>query len=331
MASVSLPGLVDIHVHFRDPGFTHKEDLRSGAAAAFAGGFSAVCCMPNTAPACDSAEVVRGMIQRASGCSVQIYPIAAVTLGQRGETLTDFAALKNAGTVAFSDDGIPIADPALMRRALVLAADTGLPLISHCEPEDEMTERDIRLAAETGCPIHFAHVSTAKSAALIREAKARGVRVTAETCPHYLLLTAGDVHGSTNRKMNPPLRMEADRLALIEAIVDGTLDILCTDHAPHAPAEKDVPFDAAPNGVIGLETALAACWTALRGRVSLRRIVEMMSSAPARLLRLPPPPENRFRFDPDAEWTVRAEAMLSKSRNTPFEGMTLQGRITHVL
>jgi len=330
MTYVSLPGLVDIHVHFRDPGFTYKEDLISGAAAAAAGGFSAVCCMPNTRPICDNAEIVRDILLRSQTLPVAVYPVAAATLGQRGETLTDFTALKAAGAVALSDDGMPILDGALMRRALILAAEAGLPLISHCEPEDEMAGRDIALAGETGCPVHIAHVSTAKTVGMIREAKARGVPVTAETCPHYLLLTEDDVKGDANRKMNPPLARESDRLALIQGIADGTIDILCTDHAPHAPDEKDVPFDRAPNGVTGLETALAACWTALRGHVPLARVVDMMSSAPAKRLGLPPPQGEGFLFDPDAEWVVRVDAMKSKSRNTPFEGMTLRGKIVRV-
>ena len=359
---VCAPGLVDMHVHLRDPGQTWKETIRSGCRAAAAGGVTSLACMPNTAPACDSAEVVDYILREAAGADARVYPVAAVTHGLAGETLTDFAALKAAGAIAVSDDGKPVATADLMQRALVEAAAHDLRVLAHCEElslvrggkmhlgdvsrelgvagidpaaEDVATAREITLAACTGRPVHICHVSTAGSVALIRDARRRGVPVTGETAPHYLLLTDEALRArDADYRMNPPLRTAADAQALKEALADGTLSAIATDHAPHTPEEK-ADFLNAPNGSIGMETSLAASLTALvnDGTLSLYELIDRMSTTPAKLLGIPAgtlqagAAADLVLFDPRAKWTVDPAALHGKSRNTPFKGMQLSGRV----
>jgi dihydroorotase len=361
--AVVAPGLVDVHVHLREPGQSHKETIASGARAAAAGGFTAVCCMPNTDPVLDQPSSIEWVRSRAGGQACRVHPIAAVTLGQKGEELTRFLALAEAGAVALSDDGHPIVSAAMMRRALELARHAGLPIIAHEEDptlkndghmnegatatrlgvngipsaaESVMVRRDVELAALAGGRVHLAHLSCAESLEALRDAKRRGLPVTGETCPHYWTLTdeaVGDY--DTHAKMNPPLRSARDRAAVLAAIVDGTIDCLATDHAPHAAEEKRRPFDAAPFGIVGLETALALTVTGLvrPGHVTLERALELWTDAPRRLFRLPAvtlapgDPADLVLFDPDVEWTVDAEAFHSKGRNTPFQGWRLAGRV----
>jgi dihydroorotase len=313
-----------MHVHLREPGGEHKETIASGTAAAKAGGFGAVACMPNTTPPLDTSERVRFVIGRARETAlVSVYPIACITVGQRGEALTDFAALKAAGAVALSDDGYPVADEGVMRAALIKAAEAGLPIISHCEPETQIAERDMRLAGETGTSVHIAHVSLRSTVEAIARAKLRGVSVTAETCPHYF--TEG-----ASGKMNPPLAGSEDIWAVRRALSDGTIDAIATDHAPHTRAEKAAL--PAPNGVIGLETAVAAALTALyhTGTLGLDRLFALMRENPAKILRIPLP-EGEIEIDTDKIWTLDEEKLLSKSRNTPFPGMTFKGRVFPLL
>jgi len=333
---IVAPGLVDIHVHFREPGFEYKEDIMSGAAAAAAGGVTTCCCMPNTKPVIDTAGVVNYVFERAMHAPINVLPIGAVTIGQRGEQLTDFAALKKAGVVALSDDGIPIRNDDIMREALLLADANDMLIISHCEEEEPMVIRDVKLAAETSARVHIAHVSTASAVETIRRAKAEGVKVTAETCPHYFSLTDAVVaRKGTDAKMSPPLRTERDVEAIIEGLCDGTIDAIATDHAPHSCAEKALPFDEAPNGIIGLETMLSVTLTHLyhTGILSLERIVELMSAEPARLLGLnlglieAGGAADIIIFDPDEEYMIEPDLFFSKARNTPYGGMMLKGKI----
>lgn len=284
---IEIPGLVDMHVHFREPGFGYKEDIASGAAAAAAGGVTTCCCMPNTSPVADNAKTVEYIREKGGLTPINVLPIGAVTAGQRGETLTDFEALKAAGAVAVSDDGMPVVSDDIMREALIKADKTGLLLISHCEPETEMAERDVRLAGELGVRVHIAHVSRAETVEVIRRAKAEGVAVTAETCPHYFSLNSDEVaRQGSNACMNPPLGTERDIQAVIDGLRDGTIDVIATDHAPHSPEEKALPVGKAPNGIIGLETSLAVTLTYLyhTGILSIDEIVRLMSTNPARIL-----------------------------------------------
>lgn len=362
--SCLCPGLVDMHVHFRDPGQTYKEDIFTGAAAAAAGGFTTVACMPNTKPVIDSPELVAYVLRRAreAGAS-RVLPIGAVTVGQQGEQLTDFPALAQAGAVAFSDDGVPVASAKRMRDALLAAKALGMTVISHCEDgemvqnyavnegeisrrlglpgrpaiaEELMVARDLMLAEETGAHVHIAHVSTAGSVRLIREYKARGVRATAETCPQYFIFTQQELltYGTLAR-VNPPLRTERDREAVLEAVIDGTLDCIVTDHAPHSVQEKARPLPEAPSGMVGLETSLAASYTALclPGYLTLPELLKRMSAAPASILGLEAGAQVGHRadlmaFDPRAQWTVEPEKFRSKGRNTLFGGKRLTGRVT---
>ena len=357
------PGLVDLHVHLREPGQSHKETIASGTRSAAAGGFTAVACMPNTDPVLDSAAWVEWVLHRAreSG-SCRVHPIAAVTIGQKGETLAPAWALKAAGAVALSDDGRPVESAAMMRRALEYARAAGLPIVCHEEDptlkgdgvmnegftatrlglrgipsaaESVMVRRDVELAELTGGRVHLAHLSCAQSFDALRDARRRGLGVTGETCPHYWTLTdeaVGDY--DTHAKMNPPLRGEADRAATIAAIADGTIDCLTTDHAPHARDDKRQPFDQAPFGIVGLETALALTLTFLvrPGHLPLMRALELWTDAPRRVFGLPEVrvapgyPADLVLIDPDAEWTVDPEMFLSMGRNTPFAGWTLTGR-----
>ncbi|NLT12756.1 MAG: dihydroorotase, partial [Clostridiales bacterium] len=312
--SFIAPGLVDMHVHFRDPGFLYKEDLMTGAAAAAAGGVTTAACMPNTSPVIDNAEAIADIISRAKAAPVTILPYAAVTLGQKGQALTDAAALKAAGAAALSDDGMPVMNAALLREAMKTAQAHDMLIISHCEVEELvknyavnegavseklgipgrpavaealMVMRDVMLAKETGARLHIAHVSTAGSVEIIRRAKTDGVRVTAETCPQYFTLTEDAVltQGSMAR-INPPLRTRQDVDAVLDGLLDGTIDAVATDHAPHSAAEKALPLEKAPSGMVGLETSLALTLTMLyhTGRLPLGRIVELMSTAPSKIL-----------------------------------------------
>ena len=360
------PGLVDRHVHFREPGQTHKEDIHSGCRAAAAGGVTSVVCMPNTTPACDTPERVRWIRERAVGADARVYPAAAITASLGGETLTDFDRLKEAGAVAVTDDGRPVPTADKMMQAMEKAAACGLPVLSHCEEltlvrggimnegavsrslgvpglhrgaEEVATAREIALAAATGCPVHICHVSTKGSAQLIRDARRRGVPVTGETAPHYFTMTDALLQGrDADYRMNPPLRSDEDVAAILAGIADGTLTVIATDHAPHAPWEK-ADFEKAPNGALGLETSLAAGITALvrPGHISLLRLLELMSTSPARLLGIPGGtlepgvPADILLFDPEETWTVEPDRLHSKSRNTPFKGMKLTGRVRYTL
>ena len=357
----AVPGLIDIHVHLRDPGFTHKEDIYTGCQAAAAGGFTALCSMPNSRPAADTPETISYILDKAMDADARVYPVAPITYGLRGEKMTDFAALKKAGAVGLSDDGRPVECGRMMLEALCEGQKAGLKLASHCEDlsiiaggiinegevsrrlgvkgmdrasEDSVTAREIALAAASGTPIHICHVSTKGSVELIRDAKRRGVQVTGETAPHYLFFTDEMLLGrNANYRMNPPLRTAEDREALIEGLLDGTLEAISTDHAPHSPEEK-ANFEKAPNGVVGLETSFAASYTKLvleRG-MKFSRLVELMSVLPAKIMNIPGgtlavgSPADIALLDLNKEWTVRADNFRSKGRNTAFEGVTLTGK-----
>ena len=354
----------DPHVHFREPGQSHKETLESGAAAAAAGGFSEVAVMPNTDPALDEAHRVRGVVERGEQIGLaRLHVIAACTAGLAGERLTEFVALSEAGAIGFSDDGRPIEDALRMRRALEWGKTVGRPVVTHAELaalkgrgvmhegvtsgrlglagipsacETGAIARDLELAALTGARLHVAHVSTARGVEMIREAKARGLAVTAETAPHYLHFTEEAIASKgTAAKMNPPLRTAADREALLAGLADGTLDCLATDHAPHAAYEKEVPLAEAPFGVVGLETAWAAALTALArsGRMPLVDVVRLLTAGPRRALGLPETGlaagerADLVLLDLDAEWRVEPQAFHTLGRHTPFAGETLRGRV----
>ncbi|MDR2357152.1 MAG: dihydroorotase [Oscillospiraceae bacterium] len=363
----AAPGLVDMHVHLRDPGFTYKEDIRTGAAAAAAGGCTAAACMPNTLPVADNPETIRYIVEKSRSAPVAVLPYAAVTVGQRGAELTDFEALRRAGAVALSDDGMPVMDASVMRSALVAARECGMFISSHCEDanlardcavnegrvsealglpgrpssaEEIMAARDILLSAETGARVHIAHVSSGRTVEIIRRAKADGVRVTAETCPQYFSLTEDEVaaRGALAR-VNPPLRTRRDVDAVIAGLRDGALDAIATDHAPHSAGEKARPLADAPSGMIGLETSLAVSLTSLyhTGLLTLLDIARLMSLEPARILGLPErglsagAPADIVLFDADERWTVDPERFFSKARNTPFAGRELRGRVKYTI
>ena len=361
------PGLVDIHVHLREPGQGYKETIASGTAAAAAGGFTAVAAMPNTTPVNDSPETTRWMQAPERGASVRVFPIAAATRGSKGETLNDYAALKSAGAVAVTDDGRPILKDSVMREVLAAAARVGLSVIQHAEdtrltqgasmnlgpmsfklglrgmpPEAEssMVERDIRLVTElreARAHLHVAHTSTAAALAAVRQARRSGLRVTCEVAPHHFLLTEEHVgFYNTHAKMNPPLRSAADRDAMIEGILDGVVDAIATDPAPHATHEKEVEFESAPNGITGLESALGLSlrWLHKEWKMPLGRVLSLLSAQPAALLNL----KGRGTlavgsfadvvvFDPKAEWTYRATDSKSKAKNTPFDGWAMLGKV----
>ena len=361
---VVCPGLIDIHVHLREPGRSHKETIASGTLAAAAGGFTSVCCMPNTSPINDNPEITRWMQDPARGAHVNVFPIGAATIGSKGEQLTDFASLKKAGVVAVTDDGKPILDATIMRQALMGASRLGIPVIQHAEDtrmttggamhagatafrlglrgwvseaESSLVERDIGLAAETRAHYHVAHLSTAAALKAVRRAKRDHLRVTCEVTPHHFTLLDGDVGDyDTNFKMNPPLRSAVDREALIAGLVDGSIDCVATDHAPHACNEKNQEFDHAPFGITGLETALGLCISVLhsKNKVPLSRIVELLATNPARVMGL----QGRGTlavgshadvtvFDPAKKWTYHAAESRSKSKNSPFDGWQLQGKV----
>jgi dihydroorotase len=360
---IVCPGFIDIHVHLREPGYEYKETVASGTRAAAAGGFTAVCCMANTHPVNDNRSITDYIRAKAAVEGVvRVYPIGAVTRGLGGEELAELAELAEAGCVAFSDDGKCIMNAALYRRAMEYTLPFGAPVISHAEDqhlsqgasmnegvvstelgvagvpaaaEDIMVARDILLAELTGAHVHIAHLSTAGAVRLVRDAKARGVRVTAEVTPHHLLLTEDAVRSfDANAKMNPPLRAKHDAEVLLEALVDGTIDCVATDHAPHAGSEKEGEFDRAAFGIVGLETAVGLMLDRLvrPGALPLATLISRLSRDPARLLGLPGghlapgAPADLTILDPAAEWTVDPARFQSRSRNTPFGGWPVTGR-----
>jgi dihydroorotase len=367
---IVAPGLVDVHVHLREPGQTYKESIATGTAAAAAGGFTSVVAMPNTVPVNDSVAGLEWMLDAARGACVKLFAMPAATFGSMGEEITDFHELQRAGAVGFTDDGKPVLHDRVMREALVAAAGIGVPVSQHAEDtrltggcsmnagpvafrlglrgmtaeaEARIVERDIRLLKDIEgserlrAHLHVQHVSTARAMSLIRDAKAAGLHVTCEVAPHHFSLTDEAIADyNTNAKMNPPLRAEADRLAMIAGLMDGTVDCIATDHAPHATFEKEQEFERAPNGITGLETALGLALRVLhKGQgMTLRRVVELMSAQPARIVSL----EGRGTlavgsfgdvvvFDPAAEWNFEAKRSRSKSRNTPFNGAGMVGRV----
>lgn len=359
---VLMPSLFDMHVHFRDPGLEYKEDILTGCSAALAGGVTGVLAMPNTKPPCDSPETIRYIIDKAEGTGVEVYPVGCITNGMSGNGLCDFDALKEAGCICISDDGKPVENAEMMRKALELSKDNGLLVASHCEDlsiisggimnkgeiseklgvkgmdrasEDYITAREMILASSVDSRIHICHVSTTGCAAMIRFAKSMGVKVTCETAPHYFMLTDKLLEKrDADYRMNPPLRTPEDVAAIKEAIKDGTIDCIITDHAPHAAKEK-ADFETAPNGVVGLETSFAATLTALyhTGELSLNRVVQLMSENPRKILGLDIPTISKgstadlIIADIDRKWTVEPEKLHSKSHNTVFKGMELTGKV----
>jgi dihydroorotase len=356
-----VPGLIDMHTHLREPGDEHKEDIASGCRAAAAGGFTAVCPMPNTRPPNDCRAVTQLISQRARAAAVRVYPIGAISRGLCGETLAEIAEMREAGIVAVSDDGRPVQSSGLMRSALEYAKTFDLPVIQHCEDlglsqgapmneglaatraglsgqpaaaEEAMLARDLALVALVGARYHMAHLSTAGAVRLLRDAKRRGLPVTCEVTPHHLVLTDEACLGyDTATKCNPPLRGAADVEALREALADGTIDAIATDHAPHSSIDKDVEYDQAAFGMIGLETALALVLGLVRdGVLSLAQAVDRLATAPARILALPGGkleeggPADVTVIDPEARWTVDPAAFVSRGRNSPFAGRSLVGR-----
>ncbi|MBM3865385.1 MAG: dihydroorotase [Verrucomicrobia bacterium] len=361
---VACPGLVDVHVHFREPGQTHKETIATGSRAAAAGGFSTVVCMPNTSPVADNSgtiQLMKDVIAR--DAVVRVHPTGCITVGMKGQALAPIGSLKRAGVVAITDDGECVQSNDLMRRAVEYARMFSLPVMDHCQDysmtqgavmnegvvstrlglrgwphaaEDIIVARNIILAEQTGAHIHLQHISSRYSVDQIRRAKARGVRVTAEATPHHLALTEEALAGyDTHFKMNPPLRTEPDRQALIAGLRDGTLDIIATDHAPHTDYEKDKEFDYAPNGILGLETALPVCLDVLvrQARFKLSRVVDLMTRGPAAIVDLPAgtlaegAAADVCLFDPEEIWRYNAVAGQSKSSNSPWSGRELRGRV----
>lgn len=358
---VLMPSIFDMHVHLRDPGFTHKEDVLTGCSAALAGGVTGVLAMPNTKPPCDNPDTIRYIKDKAKDTGVDVYPVGCITGGMSGNGLCDYEALKAAGCICISDDGRPVENAEMMRKALELSNENGLLVASHCEDlaiinggimnkgetseklgvkgmdrasEDYITAREMILASSVNARIHICHVSTEGSAAMIRFAKSRGVKVTCETAPHYFMLTDKLLEKrDADYRMNPPLRTPEDVRAIIEAVKDGTIDCIITDHAPHAAEEKAV-FEKAPNGVVGLETSLAATLTALyhTGEISLNKVVELMCVNPRKILGLDIPcikegsTADLLIADINKKWTVEPEKLHSKSHNSVFKGMELTGK-----
>ncbi len=368
---VVCPGFIDMHVHLREPGQEHKETVASGTASAVAGGFTAVACMPNTDPVNDNAGVTRFILQKAAEANLaRVYPIGAVSRGQRGEQLADIAELRAAGCVAVTDDGHPIATALLARRALEYTSMFGMPVIEHCEDptlkaegcahegpraaelglkgipgaaESIMAARDVLLAEMTGGHVHVAHMSAWTTLEAVRQGKSRGVKVTCEVTPHHFTLTddqlASPIAYDTNTKMNPPLREARDRDAMLEGLRDGSIDVIATDHAPHHYDEKNVEYDRAPFGIVGLETAVPIVLDRLvhAGVVGYRRVVELMSVNPARILRIPGgtlapgAPADITILAPDLEVTIDRATFRSKSKNTPFHGWAFRGGVAATL
>ena len=364
---VVAPGLVDVHVHFRDPGFTYKEDIHTGAAAAAKGGFTTVVLMANTKPIVDNAETLNYVLEEGRKTGIHVLSTAAVSVGFKGQELTDMKALKAAGAAGFTDDGIPLKNGRLVREAMELAAALNMPLSFHEEDpayiqqnginhgavskqlgiygspalaEDAMVARDCMIAKDTGASIDVQHISSANSVAMVRLAKSLGANVWAEVTPHHFTLTEEAVlkHG-TLAKMNPPLRTAADRDALIEGLKDGTIDMIATDHAPHSAEEKGRPLTEAPSGITGLETALALGITSLvnKGHLTMVQLMEKMSLNPARLYHLEcgrleeGRPADLVIFDPEKTWTVKAEEFASKASNSPFIGAELTGKVAYTI
>ena len=363
-----MPGLVDMHCHLREPGFEHKETIESGSRAAVHGGYTSVACRPNTNPVIDNAAIVRYVAQRGREADgARVYPIGCITKGQKGEELAEMAKMKDAGIVAVSDDGHPVMNGGIMRNALEYAKTFNLLVLAH--PEDSTVSgdgvvnegvnatiaglkgisraaeeigiaRDIVLAETLDTRIHLCHVSTAGGVQLVREAKARGVRVTCETCPHYFSATDEEILSyNTNAKINPPLREQSDCEAIIEGLKDGTIDAIATDHAPHAADEKNREFDLAPFGTVGFETALSVAYTYLvdTGELDMETLVRLMSQTPARLLGLPVVHikpgimADIVVFDPGASWTVRASELYGKGKNCLYDGWMLKGKVEHTI
>jgi dihydroorotase len=365
--AIVAPGLIDVHVHLREPGQEHKETIATGTAAAVAGGFTAVACMPNTDPVNDHAGITQFILKKAAESNLaRVYPIGAVSIGSRGERLAELGEQKAAGCIAFSDDGRPVATALLMRRALEYAGMLGVPIVDHCEDpslkgdgvahegyyasalglrgipgvaESLMVERDVSLAELTGAHVHICHMSARQSLRAVRAGKERGVRVTCEVAPHHFTLSDalldGPVKYDTNLKMNPPLREEEDRDAMLDGIADGTVDVIATDHAPHHADEKMAEFDRAPFGITGLETAVPLVFDRLvhAGRISVTRAIELLSANPARVFNLPGgslaegTPADVVVLDPDRRTTIDASRQKTRSRNTPFHGWELRGAV----
>ena len=359
-----LPGFVDLHVHFREPGFEYKETIQSGTAAAVAGGFTTVCAMPNTNPVNDNQAVTEFMLERAKAAgNAHLYPIGAITKRSEGKELAEIGDLRRAGCVAISDDGKPVMNSLVMRRAMEYARAFDVPVVDHCEDlhlseggcmneglvstelglpgipsaaEDVMVARNVSLAELTGARLHLAHISTAGSVRMVREAKARGLKVTAEACPHHFTLTEELTRGyNTHAKMNPPLRTMQDVQAIKEGLRDGTIDVIATDHAPHATQEKQQEFTEAPFGIVGLETALSLTLALVdEGVLTLESAVDKLATAPAKAFSLNAgtlavgAPADVAIVDPNREWQVDPSRFRSKSRNTPFAGWKVKGRVT---
>jgi len=361
-----LPGLLDMHVHLREPGQEYKEDIRSGCAAAVAGGITSVCAMPNTVPVCDDPSIVEFVLERAQEERLaKVYPIAAISKGLEGKALAEFGLLSEAGAVAFSDDGMPVESAQMMRIAMEYAKGFGKFVISHCEDkalvhgglanegynaaiaglkgnlcvaEEVMVAREVLLAEALCCKAHIAHVSTKNSVELVRAAKARGANITCETCPHYIILNDSAILlWDTDAKVNPPIRSEADRLAIIEGIKDGTIDAIVSDHAPHHINDKAVEFIYAANGISGVENSFALCYTALvkSGIITLEKLVELMNNNPANIIGIAP---NVLKegatadiaiFDLHNQFTITKQGMVSKGKNTPFAGRKVYGKCMH--
>ena len=363
---VACAGLVDMHVHLRDPGVTYKEDIISGCNAAVAGGVTSMAAMPNTKPVTDNAETIRYIIDKSEQASARVYPVASVTCGMAGEKTCDFEALTAAGAVAFSDDGVPVATRELLSEGIEKTNALKKKILAHCEElslvrggiinlgkvseqlgvkgmspagEDVGTRREIEEAEKLNAPIHICHVSTKGSVEIIRQAKARGVKVTAETAPHYFWFTEEKVLSrDADYRMNPPLRTESDRLAIIDGILDGTLDAIATDHAPHSVEDKS-DFEKAPNGVVGMETSFSASYTALvkSGLISLKKLLALMSYNPSQILEIPAgvlsEGENAdlFLFDENEKWTVDVNKLHGKSVNCVFKNVELFGKVKYTI
>lgn len=362
----AFPGLCDMHVHLRDPGQTQKEDIFTGCEAAVSGGVTSLVAMPNTVPAVDSAATLRAILERAKGAAARVYQTASISCALGGKNPTDLAALKSAGAIGFSDDGRPVENSRMMMSAMAAADELMVPVLSHCEDlslaghgiinegevsrklrvvgipaaaEDADTARVIALSASSGYPVHICHVSTAVSLNMVRAAKKDGVKVTCETAPHYFTFTEKDVEfRDADFRMNPPLRTLSDQEAVLKALRDGTIDAIATDHAPHT-ADDKADFHKAPNGVVGMQTSLAAAHTALcrTGIISVGKLIELMSVNPAKIMRIEAgtlsvgAPADVALFDPSENWTVVKEELKGKSHNTPFKSMTLSGRVKYTI